>query len=76
MSSSRAEKLKLKIPIPRNPFVVLSMKRSAGSHRKSDKSLRRSEKVSTLKSLDNQSKFKVNPKKKLITFLDFFLFVK
>ena len=30
---------------PRNPFAVLANKRKAGSHRKSNKALRRKEKV-------------------------------
>ena len=29
----------------RNPFVVLALKRKAGSHRKSNKALRRQEKI-------------------------------
>ena len=31
----------------RNPFVVLAMKRKAGSHRKPNKAIRRAEKVNT-----------------------------
>ena len=72
MSSSHTAKLKLKIPIPRNPFVALAMKRSAGSHRKSDKSLRRSDKVKTLKSLRDQVSFPEKSKKELNIFFGFF----
>ena len=37
--------MKRKIIVPqRNPFVVLALKRKAGSHRKSNKALRRCEK--------------------------------
>ena len=31
----------------RNPFVVLAMKRKAGTHRKPNKAIRRAEKVNT-----------------------------
>ena len=31
--------------VTRNPFVVLAMKRKAGSHRKPNKAIRRAEKV-------------------------------
>jgi hypothetical protein len=40
-------KRKLKPLATRNPFVVLAMKRKAGSHRKPNKAIRRAEKVNT-----------------------------
>ena len=36
--------MKVKMPGARNPYVALAMKRRAGSHRKSNKAVRRSEK--------------------------------
>lgn len=37
----------LKSPGPRNPFVAASLFKKAGSHRKTEKSIRRREKVET-----------------------------
>jgi hypothetical protein len=48
MKTSRT--IKVKIPCVRNPFVALAMKRHAGSHRKSNKAVRRSEKSVALRS--------------------------
>ena len=39
-----ARTITVKIPCARNPYVALAMKRRAGSHRKSNKAVRRSEK--------------------------------
>ena len=39
-------KSRLKRPAARNPFVALALKRRAGAHRKPNKAVRRSEKVS------------------------------
>ena len=41
----RKQKVSIKIPAARDPFVALAMKRKAGTHRKSNKAARRSEKV-------------------------------
>lgn len=41
-------KRKPKMPAARNPFVALAAKRKAGSHRKSNKAVRRAEKVEIL----------------------------
>lgn len=38
-------KRKPKIPAARNPFVALALNRKAGSHRKTNKAVRRAEKV-------------------------------
>ena len=37
--------LDLKIPAPRNPFVVAAKMKKAGAHRKTEKAVRRAEKV-------------------------------
>jgi hypothetical protein len=45
MSSARKTKIKLKATRPRNPLVVPAAKRKAGSHRKPQAAVRRSEKM-------------------------------
>ena len=47
MTSARKTKLKVKlaVPKPRNPLVEPAAKRKAGSHRKSEASLRKKEKM-------------------------------
>lgn len=40
----------LKIPAARNPFVALAIFKKAGSHRKTEKALRRQEKVLQVRS--------------------------
>jgi hypothetical protein len=53
MTSARKAKLKIKLaaPKPRNPLVAAAAQRKAGSHRKSEASLRRKEKVALKKQL-------------------------
>ncbi|WP_168173601.1 hypothetical protein [Polaromonas sp. A23] len=53
MSSARKVKIKLKIKAakPRNPLVVHAAQRKAGSHRKSEASLRKKEKLALKKQL-------------------------
>lgn len=48
-------KRKPKTPATRNPFVVLAMKRKAGTHRKPNKAIRRAEKVNTRDVAQRQS---------------------
>lgn len=48
-------KRKPKPPATRNPFVVLAMKRKAGTHRKPNKAIRRAEKVNTRDVAQRQS---------------------
>jgi hypothetical protein len=51
MTSARKTKLKLTAPKPRNPLVALAAQRKAGSHRKSEASLRKKEKMALNKQL-------------------------
>ena len=53
MSSARKTKLKIKLapPKPRNPLVAPAAQRKAGSHRKSEASLRKKEKMALKKQL-------------------------
>lgn len=53
MTSARKAKLKIKLatPKPRNPLVAAAAQRKAGSHRKSEASLRKKEKVALKKQL-------------------------
>ena len=51
MTSARKTKLKLTAPKPRNPLVVAAVQRKAGSHRKSEASLRKKEKMALKKQL-------------------------
>ena len=51
MSSARKTKLKLTAPKPRNPLVAPAAQRKAGSHRKSEASLRKKEKMALKKQL-------------------------
>ena len=46
-------KRKPKIPAARNPFVALAMKRKAGSHRKSEKAVRRAENANIKRGLSS-----------------------
>ena len=48
-------KRKPKTLATRNPFVVLAMKRKAGTHRKPNKAIRRAEKVNTRDVAQRQS---------------------
>lgn len=43
----RKRSMVLKAPSPRNPFVAVALFKKAGAHRKSEKALRRQEKVHT-----------------------------
>jgi hypothetical protein len=53
MTSARKTKLKIKlaVPKPRNPLVAATVQRKAGSHRKSEASLRKKEKMALKKQL-------------------------
>ena len=53
MTSARKTKLKIKLalPKPRNPLVAAAVQRKAGSHRKSEASLRKKEKMALKKQL-------------------------
>lgn len=51
------EKLSLKIPPVRNPFVVLALNKKAGSHRKSTKASRRHEKVDLKRVLNSAGQY-------------------
>jgi hypothetical protein len=53
MTSARKAKLRIKLAAtkPRNPLVAAAAKRKAGSHRKSEASLRKKEKVALKKQL-------------------------
>ncbi|WP_372827874.1 hypothetical protein [Polaromonas sp.] len=51
MTSARKIKLKLPAPKPRNPLVMAALQRKAGSHRKSQASIRRDEKIALEKQL-------------------------
>ncbi|MEO7885580.1 MAG: hypothetical protein ABI893_03060 [Polaromonas sp.] len=51
MTSARKIKLKLKAPKPRNPLVAPATQRKAGSHRKSEASLRKKENMALKKQL-------------------------
>lgn len=53
MTSARKTKLKIKLttPKPRNPLVAPATQRKAGSHRKSEASLRKKEKMALKKQL-------------------------
>jgi len=53
MTSARKAKLKIKlaVPKPRNPLVAAAAQRKAGSHRKSEASLRKKEKMALKKQL-------------------------
>jgi len=51
MSSARKTKLKLTTPRPRNPLVAPASRRKAGSHRKSEASVRKKEKMALKKQL-------------------------
>jgi len=51
MSSARKMKLRLTQPKPRNPLVVPAAQRKAGSHRKSNATERRAQKLELKKEL-------------------------
>lgn len=51
MTSARKTKLKLSAPKPRNPLVAPAAQRKAGSHRKSEASLRKKDKMALKKQL-------------------------
>ncbi|SFU84860.1 hypothetical protein SAMN05216350_106160 [Polaromonas sp. YR568] len=53
MRSARKIKLKIKLagPKPRNPLVAAAAQRKAGSHRKSEASIRKKEKMALKKQL-------------------------
>jgi hypothetical protein len=53
MTSARKTKLKIKlaVPKPRNPLVAAAAQRKAGSHRKSEASQRKKEKMALKKQL-------------------------
>jgi hypothetical protein len=58
MTSARKAKLKIKLaaPKPRNPFVAPAAQRKAGSHRKTEASLRSKEKMALKKQLSQLAK--------------------
>lgn len=53
MTSARKTKLKIKlaVPKPRNPLVAAAAQRKAGSHRKTEASIRKKEKMALKKQL-------------------------
>lgn len=53
MTSARKTKLKIKLaaPKPRNPLVAAAVQRKAGSHRKTEASIRKKEKMALKKQL-------------------------
>lgn len=51
MTSARKTKLKLTAPKPSNPLVAPAAQRKAGSHRKSEASLRKKDKMALKKQL-------------------------
>lgn len=53
MTSARKTKLKIKlaVPKPRNPLVSAAAQRKAGSHRKTEASIRKKEKMALKKQL-------------------------
>jgi hypothetical protein len=53
MTSARKTKLKIKLAVPktRNPMVPAAAQRKSGSHRKSEASLRKKEKMALKKQL-------------------------
>lgn len=54
-------KRKPKMPAARNPFVALAAKRKAGPHRKSNKAVRRAQKVDILGGVAHRSSIRLLP---------------